>query len=103
MSGLKAAALVLPALGTAVAAIIAFDDPSGNLARQSQMALGLQQLHGEIATATWKLPCAASENNLPQEADRSLNAWSLRMRDILASTGDSRAQSGKKGESQAPH
>jgi hypothetical protein len=102
-SSLKAAAFVLPALGTAVAAIIAFDDPSGNLARQSQVALGLEQLHGEIATTVWKLPCAVSEGSLPQETDRSLNAWSLRLRDILGSAGDSRAQSGKKEGPQSTH
>ena len=102
-SGLKAAAFVLPALGTAVAAIIAFDDPSGNLARQSQIALGLRQLHGEIATATWKLPCAASDGNHLQEADRALNTWSLRMRDILASAGDSRVQALKKETPPSSH
>ena len=38
---IRTGALIFPALGTAAAAIIAFYDPSGTLARQSQVAAGL--------------------------------------------------------------
>jgi hypothetical protein len=95
---LKFAALVLPALGTAVAAIIAFHDPGGTLARQSQVAAGLQQLHDQIARATWKMPCATgADDAVPKEVERNLETWEQGLRELTSSTGDTRTQGGKPG------
>jgi hypothetical protein len=91
---IRIGALVFPALGTAAAAIIAFYDPSGTLARQSQVAAGLQQLHAQMSNAVWSLtPVAKPEDPIPDDFDARLNTWTQRYQELIASIGDSRITS----------
>lgn len=90
---IRVGALALPAIGTAVAAAIAFYDPNGNLARQSQVVAGLQQLHSQIVAGAWKFSCARNVND-PTSLDAAtrLDAWNQRYQELVASVVDSRAQ-----------
>jgi hypothetical protein len=88
---IRIGALVSPALGTAAAAVIAFYDPNGTLARQSQVAAGLQQLHAQISNAVWSLtPIAKPEDPVPSDFAARLDAWTQRYQELIASIGDSR-------------
>ncbi|MGG7607814.1 hypothetical protein [Massilia sp. BKSP1R2A-1] len=102
--GIRLSALALPALGTAVAAVIAFYDPNGNLARQSQVAAGLQQLHSQLSHATWKMVCLKTQSDqVPQDMVTRLDSWTQRMQELIASAGDSRAQTaGTQSKSAGP-
>jgi hypothetical protein len=85
--------LALPAIGTAVAAIIAFYDPNGNLARQSQLASGLQQLHKQVAFGTLQFECQnTSKAEIPALAKAKLDLWTQKYQELLASTADGRSQ-----------
>lgn len=101
---LKATALILPAFGTAVAAMIAFDDPSGHAARYASVAGGLQRFHGDIVKTTWNWNCTAN----PPDANRVLDEWSQRMQILLSEASDGRGPQGNTSGSggtggQAPH
>lgn len=97
---IKIAALALPALGTAIAAITAFHDPSGTLAHHRHAATGMQQLHDQIASAVWKFPCAGSgADALPEEIEQNLEGWSLRLRDLTSNATGSPAGEGGPGTS----
>ena len=91
-SVIRIGALVFPALGTAVAAIIAFYDPSGTLARQSQVASGMQQLHAQMANEVWSLKPIEKADDLaiPEDVAAGLDTWTQRYQQLLASLGDSR-------------
>jgi hypothetical protein len=94
-TGIRVGALALPAIGTAVAALIAFYDPNGNLARASQVASGLQQLHTQITLATWKeLTCSKDAAEKPTAAETNLmDSWSQRYQELVAGMVDTRAKS----------
>lgn len=85
---IRVSALALPALGTAVAALIAFYDPNGNLARQSQVSAGLQQLHSQVSMVVWKTTC-----DKPEDIATKLDTWTQRMGDLISNVGDNRTQS----------
>jgi hypothetical protein len=87
---LKAAALILPAFGTAVAAVIAFDDPAGHAARYASVAAGLQRFHGDIIKTTWNWNCAASLPN----ANHVLDEWTQRMQGLVNEANDGRGPQG---------
>jgi hypothetical protein len=95
-AGLKVAAFVLPAFGTAVAAIIAFDDPAAQLARQTQVVAGLKTLHDNMADAILSIPCATNQQD--SDATGRLAEWTKRLNDIQANKGEG-AKSGGGAES----
>jgi len=87
---LKAAALILPAFGTAVAAVIAFDDPGDHAARYASVAGGLQRFHGDIIKTTWNWNCTTN----PPDANRALDEWTQRMQSLMSEANDGRAPQG---------
>ncbi|WP_157376228.1 hypothetical protein [Burkholderia ubonensis] len=90
---IRVGALVMPAIGTAVAAVIAFYDPYGNLARQSQLASGLQQLHKQIAFGVLQFDCPKSATSaIPGPYKQKLDLWTQKYQELLASTVDGRSQ-----------
>ncbi|BBP95789.1 hypothetical protein BSFA1_09180 [Burkholderia sp. SFA1] len=89
---IRLGALILPAIGTATAAAIAFFDPNGNLARQNQLALGLQQLHYQLAATAWKIECPkTAEAALTPTDDSRLETFNQRFQDLIFSAGDSQS------------
>ncbi|WP_156132292.1 hypothetical protein [Paraburkholderia terrae] len=81
---IRLGALVLPAIGTAVAATIAFYDPSGNLARQNQMAAALEQLNTQIALGTWQMDCVKNLSADLSKEKAMVDSWSQRFQEITA-------------------
>jgi len=51
---IRIAAVSFPAIGTAVAAVVAFYGPSANYSRANHAVLSLRQLHEQISTGVWK-------------------------------------------------
>jgi hypothetical protein len=91
---IRTGALIFPALGTAAAAIIAFYDPNGTLARQSQVAAGLQQLHAQMSNVVWSFkPIIKQDDPIPDDMAARLDAWSQRYQELIASVGDNRITS----------
>eukprot|EP00456_Euglypha_rotunda_P036922 TRINITY_DN2835_c0_g1_i3.p1 TRINITY_DN2835_c0_g1~~TRINITY_DN2835_c0_g1_i3.p1 ORF type:complete len:204 (+),score=28.09 TRINITY_DN2835_c0_g1_i3:331-942(+) len=88
---IRTIAVVLPPIGTAIAAVIAFYDPAGTLARQSQLAAGMQQIHAQMVDARWEFGCPGQSNAMPAGLKTKVDAWSQRYSDLILSGGDSRA------------
>ena len=99
---IRTTALVFPALGTATAAIIAFYDPNGSLARQTQVAAGLQQLHSQMAASVWSFRRLGKDDPVPAEVASRLDSWSLRFQELVANLGDSRATPDAQRKAESP-
>ncbi|WP_321961591.1 hypothetical protein [Paraburkholderia sp. J7] len=96
---IRIAALILPAIGTATAALIAFYDPNGNLARQSQIATGLRQVHTQLVITLWKTKCPASgSDEIDKDTKTSLDAYEQKFQDLIASTGDAKTPTGQSAQ-----
>ncbi|WP_165931914.1 DUF4231 domain-containing protein [Neorhizobium sp. JUb45] len=63
-------AILLPAIGTALAAVVAFYNPTEKYARAKQASTSLGQLHRDISTEIYKIDCI---NNLNDEKQRQLS------------------------------
>jgi hypothetical protein len=98
---IRIGALVLPALATATAAGIAFYDPAGNLARQSQLESGLQQIHRQMADSVWKFKPVSETITAPDEISTRLDTWAQRYEELLARSGDTRAAAAGDAKSSA--
>ena len=93
--GIRLGTLCLPAIGTAVAAIIAFYNPSGQLARLSQQTTALQQLHAQLVGGFWKSPCLQNlSDKAAKDVDERVDAWPQRYQEILALNIDGKSASG---------
>lgn len=88
---IRVAALILPALGTAVVAMTAFYNPSANIVRQLQAVSGLQQLQTEISSSVWKMDCPKKPEEFPVLNDK-IDSWTKRLQELLAIAGDTRSQ-----------
>ncbi|MCE7538708.1 hypothetical protein LZV44_04105 [Klebsiella variicola] len=80
---IRVLAIILPALGTAVAAISAFYAPREDLARSSQALASLRQIHSQIASEIGPTPCPnaidAAQNK--GEIAVKLVSWKKMLRD----------------------
>jgi hypothetical protein len=54
-------AIAFPAIGTAVAAMLAFESPREEIARSAQQLAALRRVHTQIATEVRALPCQNAE------------------------------------------
>jgi hypothetical protein len=54
-------AIAFPAIGTAVAAMLAFESPREEIARSAQQLASLRRVHTQIATEVRALPCQNAE------------------------------------------
>lgn len=91
-------AIVFPALGTAVAAVIAFYSPQAQWTQASRTLASITQLHSQMALGVWKLPCLKPDPD-PNKAVviTQLDEWAKRYSDIQtvsSATGGSSAASG---------
>lgn len=88
-------ALVLPAIGTAVAAIVAFYEPSAVLASRKAVAASAEQLHLHMTQNVWALKCfAKADDELGPEQKALFDSWSQRFQDLVSRT---EAKSGAAG------
>jgi len=60
---IRVLAIILPAFGTAVAAVNSFYNPRDEWNRASNTLASLSQLHGQIATGIWALECAKNKDD----------------------------------------
>ncbi|WP_207456250.1 hypothetical protein [Azospirillum sp. SYSU D00513] len=90
---IRVAAIVLPAVGTAAAALDAFYGPRDEMGRSSVSLESYTQLHAQISSDLWSIGCK-DEDKL---ADK-LGEWTSRFQDIR-SLGN--APGGNKGEKDA--
>lgn len=89
---IRIAAIVFPALGTAVAAVIAFYSPQAQWSQASRTLASLTQLHSQMALAVWKLPCIDQDSD-PNRAGvlAQIDEWANRYTDIQTVSTDTSA------------
>ena len=88
---IKYSALILPAVGTALAAAIAFYEPGALLASRKWQATSAEQLHIQIGQGVWKLPCFKTADALLTDPQAALfDGWSQRFLE-LASRSDAKS------------
>jgi len=88
---LRFLAIALPVLGTAVAAVNAFYNPSQQFAAAKRTLAGLAQLHNQVATELPTLACTDPDGKIAQ--------WVKRYQDIQSIEGASGQQQGSPGGS----
>lgn len=86
-------ALSFPALGTAAAALLAFYDPSGTLARLNQTTTGLQQLHGHMATGLWAHAGPKDDVSADEKLNDRVAAWAQRYQEVVSASAENRSSS----------
>ncbi|MBS0445096.1 MAG: hypothetical protein JSR59_04000 [Proteobacteria bacterium] len=84
---LRIYAFILPALGTAVTAIIAFYDPNASLARNLQASTSLRQLQDDVRTSRLKAGCFTSpsgkfDQKLLDDYSSKLATWESKYQEI---------------------
>lgn len=76
-------AIIFPALGTAVAAVIAFYSPQVEWSQASRTLASVNQLHGQMALGIWKLECLEPENKKNTELfTTTIDNWLKRYHEI---------------------
>jgi hypothetical protein len=94
---IRFSALTLPAIGTAVAAVVAFYEPSALLANRKAQAAAAEQLHIQIGQGVWKVACFKSADAaLSLEQTALFDAWSQRFQELVSRT-DAKANAGGSG------
>ncbi len=85
---LRVFAIMLPAFGTAAAAVNAFYAPSQEVARGARTLSSLTQLHNQIAVEVWGAKCDGDAKD-PDSIVSKTAQWTKRYQDIqsLAGTG----------------
>ncbi|MBV9859569.1 MAG: hypothetical protein JO038_05645 [Alphaproteobacteria bacterium] len=97
---LRVLAVVFPALGTAVAATIAFYGPQAEFSQASRSLASLTQLHEQMATGVYDLKCIESDGDeAAKDAAKHADDWAKRYVDILTVAAPS-ATSGPGGVAQ---
>ena len=88
-------AIVLPAIGTAAAAIIGFYGFQTNWSQATRSLASLSQLHSQMAIDIWKLKCPrALDDNQEKALLTALDGWSKRYSDIEALSNAAGASAG---------
>jgi hypothetical protein len=86
-TGMRILAVVMPALGTAVTAVIAFYGPQAEYNQESRTLASVRQLHGQMEVGVGKLRCIEHDKGddpTERDASRQVNEWSNRYADIQA-------------------
>jgi hypothetical protein len=92
-------AIIFPALGTAVAAVIAFYSPQAEWSQASRTLASVNQLHGQIALGVWKLACPTADKNEDTTLfTTTLEDWSKRYHDIQTISTTTSGATGTGGE-----
>jgi len=81
--GLRFTAILLPALGTAVAALSAFYNPRDDWNKSANTLANLAQLHGQISSGIWLMDCPIDVNKGKVLAQK-LDEWTKRYTDVVA-------------------
>jgi hypothetical protein len=92
-------AIIFPALGTAVAAIIAFYSPQAEWSQASRTLASVNQLHGQVALGVWKLKCPTADDEDAKLFTTTIEDWSKRFHDIQAISSIASEPSGAGKES----
>src|SRR5262249_55539857 len=86
----RAAAIVLPVLGTAVASVSAYYSPSLEVGQAKATLASLAQLHSQIALEVWSTNC------VPDKIDKLSTQWVRRYQEIqVLSAAAPQAKSGE--------
>jgi hypothetical protein len=91
---IRVLAIVFPAAGTAVTAVISFYSPQAEWGLASRSLAGMTQLHDQIAIGVWKLKCTADDPDGSEPLALPLEGWLKRYTDILALSGSASAPLG---------
>ena len=73
-------AIVFPAVGTAVAAAIAFYTPQTTWSQSSRKWADLSQLHSQISLGVWDVDCKAPDYD--KQLDTKIERWARNFADI---------------------
>ena len=94
----RLSAIVLPALGTAAAAVSAFYSPQTEWSQAARSLASETQLHGQIVLGIWKIACPKSpdDGDAKKLAD-ALEDWSKRYLDIQTISAATGAATGSQG------
>jgi hypothetical protein len=80
--GLRLLAILLPALGTAVAALNAFYNPRDDWNKASNTLANLTQLHGQMSVGIWALDCPIDDTKRKGVLAK-LEEWTKRYNDVI--------------------
>lgn len=94
---IRVGALVLPAIGTAAAAAIAFYEPGALLASRKAQAAAAEQLHLQMGQGVWKLSCF-DKPEAPLDTGQAalFEGWSQRFQELVP-RNDAKASGGSGG------
>jgi hypothetical protein len=91
-------AIIFPALGTAVAAVISFYGPQGEWVQASRTLASETQLHDQIALTVWKLSCPTGDtDDSTKPLIDNLENWSKRYIEIQTIPNATGAPGGSQG------
>jgi hypothetical protein len=97
---IRISALVLPAIGTAAAAVIAFYGPAQSYARTHQALGSLGELHRQVGNGILRLPCADATDTTLKELSAKFELWEDQYAAIMnsLSAGDAESHTETKNE-----
>ena len=99
---LRLTAIMLPAIGTAVAAVNAFYSPSQKAVQAERTLSSLGQLHNQIASESWGIACIADPKDPAWlQNDNKIALWIKRYQEIRTAAGTAADTSGSSGQSAA--
>ena len=92
-------AIIFPALGTAMAAVISFYSPQAEWGQASRTLASETQLHEEIALTVWKLTCPTpdTDDSSAKPLTDNLESWSKRYIEIQTIPNASGVPGGNQG------